>query len=474
MAGTAEHDRDRWPLVAAMGLVVFMATLDAGVVAVALPALERDFGVRTAATEWVVLGYLLPLVAVTLPAGRWLDRVGARAALVPLVGGFTAAGLAAGAAPGLGWLVAARVGQGAFAGALFALVPVVATRAVRPGRAARATSLVMTVGPLGAVSAPAVGGLIVQAWGWPWIFYVNGPLGVLVIAVALRQMPPDGPLRRPSRDLLAEAAVLTLAMGALLLGLSLAAGRGLGWLGLCAAAVPPLLLWTRMDASRPARALARMPGVTAPLLLVLMNAAAVASVEFLAPFYLQRVLGLSAAAAGTAILAFPAGMVLAGPVGGLLADRWGASRTVGLGVVVGALGTALMIPLGPGWTPADLAWRLAVAGAGTGLFAGPNFALLMRNAPDDAHGMAGAAQSLARQLGFSLGPALATTAWALSGYGLAGLRIGMGLATALGILAVLVHGRGGRPAHPVRRDTPPTSAAERARPRPSTDRVDEV
>ncbi|GLZ13650.1 MFS transporter [Actinomadura sp. NBRC 104425] len=440
--------RDRWPLVAAMGLVVFMATLDTSAVAVALPAMERDFGVRTAATQWVVLGYLLPLVAVTLPAGRWLDRVGARPALVALVGGFTLAGLAAGAAPGLAWLVAARVVQGAFAGTLFALIPLITTRAVRSGRVARATSLVMTLGPLGAVSGPALGGLIVQAWGWPGIFYVNGPLGVLVVAVALAQLAPAGPLRPPTRDLLAECAVLAVATGSLLLGFSLAAGRGPGWLALSLAAAPPLLLWTRMDASRPARALVRTPGVTGPLLLVLLNAVAVALVEFLAPFYLQRELGLSAAAAGTAILAFPAGMMLAGPLGGLLADRWSASRTVGLGVLVGGLGAALMIPLDPAWSPADLSWRLAVTGAGTGLSTGPNFAMLMLNAPGEAHGTAGAAQSLARQLGFSLGPALATTAWALSGYALSGMRGGMALAAAASVVALLVHWRTGRSSSP--------------------------
>ncbi|GAA4105092.1 MFS transporter [Actinomadura miaoliensis] len=444
----SEPARDRWPLVAAMGLVVFMATLDTSVVAVALPAMERDFGVRTAATEWVVLGYLLPLVAVTLPAGRWLDRVGARPALVALVGGFTLASLAAGAAPGLAWLVAARVVQGAFAGTLFALIPMVATRAVRPGQVARATSLVMTLGPLGAVSGPALGGLIVQAWGWPWIFYVNSPLGVLVIAVALAQMAPDGPLRPPTRDLLAECAVLTLAMAAILLGFSLAAGHGPGWLALSLAAAPPLLLWRRMDASRPARALVRTPGVNGPLLLVLLNAVVVALVEFLAPFYLQRELGLSAAAAGTAILAFPAGMVLAGPLGGFLADRWNASRTAGLGVLVGGVGAALMIPLDSAWSPADLSWRLAVAGAGTGLFAGPNFAMLMLNAPDEARGTVGAAQSLARQLGFSLGPALATIAWALSGYALSGMRAGMALATAVSVSALLIHWRTGHASPP--------------------------
>ncbi|MFC5747302.1 MFS transporter [Actinomadura rugatobispora] len=431
--------RNRWWLVAGTALVVFMATLDTSVVAVALPAMERDFGVRTAATEWVVLGYLLPLVALTLPAGRWLDGAGARSALVLAVAGFTASSLAAGAAPALAVLVAARIAQGACAGVLFALIPMISTRAVRPEYAGRASALVMTLGPLGAVSGPAAGGLIAGTWGWPWIFYLNAPIGLLVIAIALVQMPPDAtPPRRPDRSFAGETALLGAATGALLLGLSLGASHGPGWLGLAGLAVPPALAWWRSAASAPFRDLTRAPGLPGPVALVLLNALAISMVEFLAPFYLQRVLGLPAAAAGAAILAFPAGMVLAGPVGGLLGDRWGAARTTLLGLVVTTLGTLLLVPLDGGWRPADLSWRLAVAGIGTGLFAGPNFAMIMSRAPGALAGTAGAAQSLARQLGFAVGPALATASWALSGYALPGMRWGMAVAACAGTAGIIV------------------------------------
>ncbi|GAA2429345.1 MFS transporter [Actinomadura vinacea] len=430
--------RDRWWLVAGTALVVFMATLDTSVVAVALPALERDFGVRTAATEWVVLGYLLPLVALTLPAGRWLDGVGARSALIFAIGGFTASSLAAGAAPVLAALVAARLVQGAFAGLLFALVPMISTRAVRPEHVGRASALVMTLGPLGAVSGPAVGGIVTGTWGWPWIFYLNVPVGLLVIAIALAQMPPDARVRPPGHSFLGESVLLGTATAALLLGLSLGASHGTHWFGLAALAIPPVLAWWRSGPSAPFRELVRVPGVPGPVVLVLLNAVAISMVEFLAPFYLQRVLGLTAAAAGVAILAFPAGMVLAGPLGGLLGDRWGAARTTLLGLIVATAGTLLLVPLDAGWEPSDLSWRLAVAGAGVGLFAGPNFMMIMTRAPDALAGTAGAAQSLARQLGFAFGPALATAAWALSGYRPPGMRWGMAIAACAGAVGLLV------------------------------------
>ncbi|WP_176611520.1 MFS transporter [Actinomadura sp. WMMB 499] len=412
--------RNHWWPVVGCGLVIFMATLDTSIVAVALPELERDFGVATAATEWVVLGYLLPLIALTLPAGRWLDRTGPRAALLLAVAGFALASVAAGLAPGLAWLVGARLVQGAFAGLLFAVIPMVVVRSVPPDVAGRASALVMTLGPLGAVSGPPLGGVITEFWGWPWIFYINVPVAVLVVAIALRTLPPDA-LRPPDRAFAGETLLLGAAATALLLSLSFTATHGLGWLALAPAAVPVLAAWWRTSASGPVRALVRTPA-SGPVAAVLLNALAISLVEFLAPFYLQETLGLSPLGAAAAILAMPVAMVLGGPVGGLLGDRWGTVRTSVLGLAVAGLGGSLLVFAGDGWHPAELSWRLALIGLGTGLFAGPCFATIMSGVPPELQGSAGAAQSLARQLGFSLGPALATAAWALSGYTLGGLR----------------------------------------------------
>jgi MFS family permease len=80
---------DRWWLVVSAGLAVFMAVLDMSVVNVALPMIESDFGTTTSVSEWVVLGYLLPLISLALPSGRWLDTVGRRAALSFSAGGFS-------------------------------------------------------------------------------------------------------------------------------------------------------------------------------------------------------------------------------------------------------------------------------------------------------------------------------------------------------------------------------------------------
>ena len=134
----APDTRNRWLLVLAAGLAVFMVTVDASIVNVALPAIGADLGAPAGSTEWIVLGYLLPMVALVLPAGRWLDGVGRRPAAVLSVTGFAAASAVAAASPAIGALAAARVVQGVFGALVAAQVPALVTRAVQPRAGPRA------------------------------------------------------------------------------------------------------------------------------------------------------------------------------------------------------------------------------------------------------------------------------------------------------------------------------------------------
>lgn len=185
-----------------------------------------------------------------------------------------------------------------------------------------------------------------------------------------------------------------------------------------------------------------------PLVTVTLISMAAAALEFTVSFHLQRVAGLSPSAAGMTLLAFPAGMVPAGLLAGLLVDRWSAAGTARLGALVLATGLALLVPLDPAWSPAEVVWRLALAGCGVGLTNGPAVTLVMTRAAGDLLGTAGAAQSLARQLGFAVAPALVTTVWAVYGYAPAGLRAAMLPVTAAAVLALvaLARSRSARPA----------------------------
>jgi MFS family permease len=416
------HNGNRWWLVLGTALGFFMVTLDASIVTVGLPTIGTHFQAPAAVTEWTIIGYLLPMMALVLPAGRWLDQNGRRPAFAVAIIGFAVASAAAGLAPGIGWLIGARVVQGAFGALLTALVPAIVTEATGPDVRGRAMSILATVGPAGAVAGPAAGGLLIASFGWPLIFFVNVPVSLVVLAIVFRTIEGGGGLRLPDARWFAESALLAAACSALVGALTLAPTRGLSWLIVALAAIPAAAAWSRLSTSRPVIDLLRTPGMAAPVLALMCTVTGVAGAQFLAPYFLQESLHVGTAVTGLVVLAQPAAMAPVSPIGGYLADRWGARRTAVTGALVMVVGLVLLAPLGAGWQPFDLAWRLAIVGIGTGLFAGPNMAIAMRQAPPHLLATAGAATGLARSLAFALGPALATIPWALAAYSPGGMR----------------------------------------------------
>ncbi|GAA2193926.1 MFS transporter [Streptomyces bangladeshensis] len=529
---------DRWLPVAVAGLLSFVAMLDMNIVNVALADIADGLHVSAATAQWAVLGYQLPVVALLLPAGRWLDGTGTRAAVLAATAGFGLSSALAAAAPWAPWLIAARLAQGACGAVLFVLMPVLALGSVRPGMRGRAMSVPATLGPLGAVTGPAVGGLLLDHLGWRAVFLVKLPVCALALALAWRALPRDGGLRPPDRRSVADALLVASGVAVLLLALTLAAD-GPAWSLLAVAALPPLWWWLRGPGGRPVTGVLRAARLLRAHAAVLALAAGFAAMHYVVALHLQRDADVSATTTGLTLLAFPLGMAAAGPLGGRLADlprsgrrprasaparladllrsrlrlragvsvrprpvagtgaeglarpglrprahasarprpatgtgagdflrsrlrlRAGVSvrprpvagtgaeglarpgsrprahasartRPVAVtGALVTAVGLVLLVPLDTGWSPADVAWRLALAGVGMGLNGGPAQALVLGAAPADRAATVGATVQLARGLGFTLGPALATAAGAGTG-----VTAGLVLAATAACLAV--------------------------------------
>uniref|UniRef100_A0AAU1I976 MFS transporter n=1 Tax=Streptomyces sp. NBC_00180 TaxID=2903632 RepID=A0AAU1I976_9ACTN len=428
--------KDRWVLVAVAGALSFVAMLDMNIVNVALADIAEGLNVSAATAQWAALGYQLPVVALLLPVGRWLDGAGTRPALLAATVGFALCSALAALSPWAAWLIAARIGQGACGAVLFVLMPVLVIRAVRPAVRARAMSVPATLGPLGAVTGPAVGGLLLDHLGWRWVFLVKIPFCLLALIVAWRAMPEDGRMRVPGRRALADASAVAGGLAALLLALTLGSGEP-PWFLLAVAAVPPLWWWLRGPGGRPVTGVLRAAGLFRAHGSVLTLAAGFAAMHYVVALHLRRDDGISATATGLTVLAFPLGMALAGPLGGRLADRYGLRRVAVTGASLTAAGLLLLIPLGDAWSPPEVAWRLALAGVGMGLNGGPTQALVMGAAPAERTATVGSTVQVARGLGFTLGPALATAAWALAGSGPGdGARAGLALAAVAACLAV--------------------------------------
>ncbi len=437
----------RWSVVVAAGLVVFAAQLDTTTVLMALPALSQGLGVSPVTAGWAVLGYVVPLIGLSLLSGRWVDRVGHRSALLTGTTGFVVAAVAAAAAPSIGPLVAARVVQGAAAAVLLALAPALAVQAAGSAARSRALAVVSALGPMGAMSGPVLGGLVLETVGAPWIFLLSSPAAVLAAVIGLVVLPPGEGLGWPRVRWLGEAATFGTAAAAVLIGLSLAVSQHGGWLALAVVAVPLIGLWWRSSTAAPVRRMISDPVLGRLHLALATSYTAVLMVQFLIPFHLQRVLGVSPALAGAVLLAFPAATSVVAPLAGALTDRYGSRLPALTGAVLTVGGVLALLPLREPWSPAEIAVRLALVGAGFGLFVIPVQAAALSLAPPDLLATTAASTNLARHVGVALGPATATAAWALGGYTSDGMRAGLAVAAALGaVTALLVRWRARTPA----------------------------
>jgi MFS family permease len=452
---------NRWWLVVAASLSIFMATLDVSIVNLALPTIGHDLRAEPALTQWVVLGYFLPMVVLVLPSGRWVDMLGRRPAFVLGILGFAAASAAASFAPSTELLVAARLIQGSFAAVISAVAPALVALAVRPEARGRAFGIMGSLGPLGAVAGPPVGGWLLAAFGWPAIFLVNVPLCLIVTLIAYRTIEAGGELRPPGWDWLRETLLLGGAVTALLGGLTLAASTAV-WALACLLAIPLLLLWSRLSTSGSLVRLVRLPNVGVSLAGMALLIVATGVWYFLAPFYLREFLGTDPGSAGLALLAWPLTMALTAPVAGVLSDRFGARRIALAGTLVAVVDLVLVLPISASWSLTEVAVRLALAGASLGLFVAPNGAIVMASSPVRSFATVAGALGLARNFGFAAGPVIAVAVWASSGYELDGIRYAVAVGAAMAILASVLTARvASSPARaPVRPERVEESAGE--------------
>lgn len=431
----------RWDVVVALAVMIFMFGLDMTIAATALPAIGRDLAVDTVTTQWVQLGYLLPSVALIVPAGRWLETTALRPALLLGVSGFGIGSLLAALAPAFPALVAARAVQGASGAILAALMFPTVAAVVRADQRGRAFGTFAALGPVGAVAGPVLGGMLLEVWAWPAIFLAKLPVVAIAGVLVVRAMPAGGRLPRPRRDLLVDVIGLGGAVAAGFVVLDrIGSVTGMGWVVVVLLTVVGLAAgrwWSVNPVSRPVVEVLRSPRVRWPAMTLLLGSATSGAVFFLAPHLLTGVLDHGPGDAGLALVALPALMAVTSPVAGLLADRNEPGPIVVAGAAMSLAGALLLVAVGPDATLMDVAWRLAVLGVGSGVFTGPNSVMLLRSSPAGATATVGSVVQAVRSLGFAVGPAVGALAWSVSGGGIDGFRLGTAAASVLaGVMVV--------------------------------------
>jgi EmrB/QacA subfamily drug resistance transporter len=392
----------RWALPATI-LGSSLGFIDSSVVTVALPAIERDLGGGLGALQWVVNGYLLTFASLILLGGSAGDRFGRRRAFMIGLVGFALASVACGLAPSAAWLVAGRVMQGAAAALLVPMSLAIIGAAYTGRKRGAAIGTWAAAGAVTTALGPLLGGWLVDAVGWRSIFFINPPIAVLALLLALRLPADHGAEGREPLDvpgaLLAVAVLGLLSYGLIALG----EGDRIGAL-LVAAAIPAVwaFIQTEGRTASPMMPLALFRNgdfAGANGLTVLLYAALTAAFVLL-PFMLIAVHGYTATAAGAAFLPFSAIMGVGSRWSGGLLGRTGPRLPLVLGPALTA-GGYLLLALSAGnasyWS--GFFPGLVIVGIGMTLCVAPLTATVLNSAPDDKTGIASGVNNAAARAG---------------------------------------------------------------------------
>ncbi|MEU4053229.1 MFS transporter [Streptomyces olivaceus] len=413
-------DPNRWRALWVTLVAGFMTLLDVTIVAVALPSMQRELHASAAAVQWVVSGYALAFALSLVTAGRIGDAFGRRRVFLAALAAFVLCSAAAGAAPGIGLLIVARLAQGVAAGCLAPQNSALIQQLFRGAERGRAFGLFgATVGVSSAVG-PVVGGLILALAGpagWRWIFYVNVPVGVVALLLGLRLLPRVEPGGRGRLDPVG-VGLLGCGILALMLPLVLAEGGGLTrawWLFPVGAVVlAAFARWERRIARRGGeplldpRLLTETRGYATGAGLAALYFVGFSGVWLVFALFFQNGLGYSPLMSGLAVTPFAVGSAVAAAVAGRLVERLGRLLTVcGLVAVMAGLGTtAVLLWLAPADRAAWLAApALLLGGLGSGCVISPNITMTLREVPVRMAGAAGGALQTGQRLGGAVGTA---------------------------------------------------------------------
>ncbi|RLP92224.1 MULTISPECIES: MFS transporter [unclassified Micromonospora] len=424
----------RGTLLAAV-LASGMVFLDSTVVNVALPKLGQDLGANVADLQWTVNGYLLMLAAFVLLGGALGDRFGRRRVFLIGVVWFTAASVLCGLALGTGWLIAARFLQGAGGALLTPGSLSVLQASFHPDDRGRAIGAWAGLSGVSTALGPFIGGWLIDALSWRWIFFLNLPIAVLVLLAALRWVPEsrdenasrtEGPGRTRRRFDVAGALLGALALAGVTYALIDAPARGFDSAAVVVAALVGVLAAVAFVLLERRRAdTAMLPtGLFSSRLFSVLNIftvvvyAALGGFTFFFAVYLQNVVQWSAFRTGIALLPMTVLLLIGSARAGALSARIGPRLPLAVGPVVAAAGLLLLRGVGPGasyWR--DVLPGVLLFGLGLTLVVAPLTASVLAAVEDRFSGVASGFNNAASRAGGLLAVAALPLLVGLTGAG---------------------------------------------------------
>jgi len=412
--------RRGWTL-AIVSIGLFMVVLDNLVVNVALPSIHRDLGASIQSLEWTVNAYVLAYAVLLLTGAALGDRFGRKRMFISGIALFTAASAAAALAPSTGLLIAARAAQGIGAAIVTPLTLTLLADAFPPERRGVAIGVWSGISGTAVALGPLVGGAVIQAASWHWIFWINVPIGIALIPLAATRLVES---RGASRRLdLPGLALVSAGLLGIVYGLvqsqsqgwtdpvvvsALAAGTVLvlGFIGYERRAAEPML---------PLSFFANRTFAVTNVISLAMYFGMFGSIFLLSQF-LQNVLGNSPLQAGVKLLAWTGATMIAAPLAGYFSERYGSRLFMVAGLVLQAVALGWLAALaGVHMGYASMVGPFVLAGSGMGLVFAPSASAVLASVRTDQAGQASGATNAIRELGGTLGIAVLATVFTSSG-----------------------------------------------------------
>jgi EmrB/QacA subfamily drug resistance transporter len=417
---TPDDRRARWVALVVCCSAMFMTLLDVSVTNVALPSISRSTGAGPSELQWIVSGYTLAFGLVPVLGGKLGDDHGRRVMFQVGVAGFAAASLLSGIAPGARLLIAARVVQGLFGGLINPQVSGLVQQMFRGSERGRAFGVLGTTVGVGTAVGPLVGGALIALGGpnlgWRLVFFVNIPIGILVIFLARRLLPPPTESTPHSLDILGAATLGCATFCVLFACVEYDAlhDARLAWLA-APATVLALLFYRRerrlTDQAREPLVdfrLFRRPSYVAGITLALTFFPAMAGLPLVLAIFYQQGLGYSAIQSALGVTAYALGSAVSAPLSGRVVTRIGRPLVVG-GAVMFGLGAVLLAVLAPHVASEHAARTMAlplfIMGCGQGALITPNQTLTLMDVDPAMGSTAGGVLQTGQRIGLAIGQA---------------------------------------------------------------------
>ncbi|MFT5873662.1 MAG: EmrB/QacA subfamily drug resistance transporter [Clostridium sp.] len=408
-------NKNRWVILLIVVMVTFMSVLDSSIVNVALPVMAKSLNVTSAGIQLVVTSYLIIIVATILVFGRLGDIVGKTKVFKFGIALFTLGSLFCGITSSLTGLVVARVVQAIGAAATMANSQGIITAVFPANERGKALGITGTFVALGAMVGPALGGFLVDAASWEYIFLINVPIGIITLFYGFKVLPKG---HRAAKAKLDGLGAILFMLAIVPLFVALGKGQVVGF------AQPIILLGFLIAIISFIAFIIVEKRRTNPLLQLQIFENKLFSLSIfcgfisfvsifcsiiIQPFYLQDVLEYSPASTGLVLMISPLILAVVAPISGHLSDKIGSEILTFIGLVLTSFGLLLMSNLNEQSSLTSMVFYISVMSLGNGLFQSPNNSLIMSTVPSDKLGIAGSINGLVRNLGMVCGIALSTT-----------------------------------------------------------------